>query len=71
VSVSDRLDTATVMLSLAAVVIVLLLGVGLLRLYLSGDSGPLLRNIAIGVILLVFSVALYRQWGREGEAETE
>jgi hypothetical protein len=66
---SHRFDTATVMLILALTVVGLL--VGILRVYLGEAVGSLLRYLAIGVVLLVFSAALYRQWRTELDSETE
>ncbi len=68
---SHRFDTATVMLILALTVVGLLVGIGILRVYLGEAVGSLLRYLAIGVVLLVFSAALYRQWRAELDSETE
>lgn len=68
---SHRFDTATVMLILALFVVGLLVGIGILRVYLGEAVGSLLRYLAIAVVLLVFSTALYRQWRTEFNSETE
>ena len=68
---SYRFDTATVMLILALTVVGLLVGIGILRVYLGEAVGSLLRYLAIAAILLVFSTALYRQWRTELDSETE
>jgi heme A synthase len=68
---SHRFDTATVMLILALTVVGLLVGIGILRVYLGEAVGSLLRYLAIAVVLLVFSTALYRQWRTELNSETE
>ncbi|WP_435348841.1 hypothetical protein [Haloarchaeobius sp. HRN-SO-5] len=60
-----RFETETLMLLLALLVVGLLVGVGVLRVYLSGDTGALVRNFGIGLVLLVFSLALYWQWSGE------
>ncbi|MFC4246271.1 hypothetical protein ACFOZ7_04580 [Natribaculum luteum] len=68
---ADRFGTATVMMVLAVLVVILLVGVGVLQLYLSEEAGPLLRNLVIAVILLAFSTALYRQWRREFNSDSK
>ncbi|WP_327054085.1 hypothetical protein [Halomicrococcus gelatinilyticus] len=64
---SDRgqVDSETLLLLLTGVVVLILIGVGLLRLYIDGEFGTLLRNLGIAVVLLVLSLGLYRQWNRE------
>jgi heme A synthase len=70
-SVLGRLETETLALTLALFVVGILAGVGVLRLYLGGDTGALFRNLGIAVLLAVFSVALYRKWRREDRTEPE
>ena len=62
---TGRVETETLLLLLTGVVLLLLVGTGVLRLYFSGEMGPLLRNLGIAVVLFVFSLALYWQWTRE------
>ncbi|RZV06652.1 hypothetical protein BDK88_3676 [Natrinema hispanicum] len=50
------------MLVLSILVIAILVGVGILQVYLSGDYGSLFRNLGIGVLLLLFSIGFYRKW---------
>jgi hypothetical protein len=57
-------DAATWILVLAAVVIAFLVGVGLLQFSLTGNVGTLARNLAIGVLLALFSVGFYHKWHR-------
>ncbi len=68
---ASRFEIATVMMALAVLVVTLLVGVGVLQLYLSEETGPLLRNLVVAVILLVFSTALYRQWRRELNSDSK
>jgi hypothetical protein len=65
VSSDRRVGTETLLLLLTVLVVGLLVGVGALQVYLSGDTGALARNFGIGLILLVFSAALYWQWSGE------
>ncbi len=60
-----QFDTPTAMLVLSLLVIGLLVGTGILRVYLREPVGSVLRYFAIAVILLVFTIALYRQWSNE------
>jgi hypothetical protein len=60
-SVADA-DVGALTLVLAAAVVGFLLLVGLLQYTMSGDVGPLARDLAIGAILLAFSVGFYRRW---------
>ncbi|ELZ24684.1 hypothetical protein C476_03498 [Natrinema limicola JCM 13563] len=62
VNSTDTVDDATWMLVLSILVIAVLVGVGLLQVYLSGDYGSLFRSIGIGLLLLLFSVGFYRKW---------
>ena len=62
---NSRVDTPTTMLALSLLVIGLLVGIGILRVFRGEPVGSLLRYFAITVILLVFSIALYRQWRDE------
>ncbi|SDE02602.1 hypothetical protein SAMN05192552_11055 [Natrinema hispanicum] len=50
------------MLALSILVIAVLVGVGLLQVYLNSDYGSLFRNLGIGVLLLLFSIGFYRKW---------
>ncbi|MFD1563928.1 hypothetical protein ACFR99_10240 [Haloarchaeobius amylolyticus] len=59
---TDTVDDATWMLVLSILVIAVLVGVGLLQLYLSRDYGSFFRSLGIGVLLLLFSVGFYRKW---------
>ncbi|WP_130501511.1 MULTISPECIES: hypothetical protein [Natrinema] len=59
---TDTVDDATWMLVLSILVIAILVGVGILQVYLSGDYGSLFRNLGIGVLLLLFSIGFYRKW---------
>lgn len=60
-----QVDSETLMLVLTGVVVLILIGVGLLRLYIDGEFGTLLRNLGIAVVLLVLSIGLYRRWSQE------
>lgn len=62
---STQFDTPTAMLALSLLAIGLLVGTGILRVYLGEPIGSLLRYFAITVVLLVFSIALHRQWRTE------
>ncbi|WP_092695085.1 hypothetical protein [Halorientalis regularis] len=55
-------DVATWMLVLSGVVIAFLIGVGLLQLLRTGDLGSFLRDLGIGLVLLLFSLGFYRKW---------
>ncbi|QDX39375.1 hypothetical protein [Salarchaeum sp. JOR-1] len=55
-------DVATWMLVLSGVVIAFLIGVGLLQLLRTGDLGQFLRDLGIGLVLLLFSLGFYRKW---------
>ncbi|WP_139246264.1 hypothetical protein [Natrinema hispanicum] len=59
---TDTVDDATWMLALSILVIAVLVGVGLLQVYLNSDYGSLFRNLGIGVLLLLFSIGFYRKW---------
>ncbi|SDG24638.1 hypothetical protein SAMN05216218_11949 [Halorientalis regularis] len=50
------------MLVLSGVVIAFLIGVGLLQLLRTGDLGSFLRDLGIGLVLLLFSLGFYRKW---------
>ena len=60
-----RVASETLLLLLTGVVVLILIGVGLLQVYLSGEFGTLLRNLGIAVVLVVLSLGLYRRWNRE------
>jgi len=62
VNSTDTVDDATWMLALSILVIAVLVGVGLLQVYLNSDYGSLFRNLGIGVLLLLFSIGFYRKW---------
>ena len=49
------------MLILSLVVVIVLIGVGLLQLSITGDYGSFFRNLGIGLLLLLFSVGFYRK----------
>lgn len=55
-------DVATWMLVLSGVVITFLIGVGLLQLLCTGDLGSFVRDLGIGLVLLLFSLGFYRKW---------
>jgi len=65
VSNRGRVASETLLLLLTGVVVLILIGVGLLQVYLSGEFGTLLRNLGIAVVLVVLSLGLYRRWNRE------
>jgi len=65
VSNRGRVASETLLLLLTGVVVLILIGVGLLQVYLSGEFGPLLRNLGIAVVLVVLSLGFYRRWNRE------
>jgi hypothetical protein len=53
------------MFALFLVAILLLVAVGFGSFQQTGDVGSLARNLGIGLLLLLFSVAFYRKWSEE------
>lgn len=55
-------DAATWMLGLSLLVVTFLVAVGLIQLSMGGELGDFLRNLGIGILLLLFSVGFYQRW---------
>ncbi|WP_135823690.1 hypothetical protein [Halorussus ruber] len=62
---TDSFDVATWTLILTVFVVGFLVVTGLLQYAASGDFGSLLRNLAIGALLLAFGAGLRKKWQNE------